>query len=130
MNKKMAGEPKVTTDHKKIRKWVEERNGKPSSVIDTEGKNDPGLLRIDYPGRKGKTSLKEISWEDFFEKFEEKNLAMLYQDKTAGGGTSRFSKFISRDTSKNRNSINNRDRKKSTGRTRSTTKSSKSKAKK
>jgi hypothetical protein len=126
----MAGEPKVTTDHKKIRKWVEERNGKPSSVIDTEGKNDPGLLRIDYPGRKGKTSLKEISWEDFFEKFEEKNLAMLYQDKTAGGGTSRFSKFISRDTAKNRNSINNRDRKKSTGRTRSTTKSSKSKVKK
>lgn len=127
----MAGEPKVTTDHKKIKKWVEERNGRPASVIDTEGKNDPGLLRIDYPGRKGKDSLQEISWEAFFEKFEEKNLAMLYQDQTARGGTSRFSKFISRDTAQNRYAINNKERKKgSKESSSSTSRNQKSKVKK
>lgn len=106
----MAGESKITTDHEIIRKWAEERDGRPATVIGTGGKEDAGLLRIDYPGRRGKESLKEISWEDFFEKFDQKDLALLYQDKTAGGKTSRFSKLI------NRSSASGKERKKTSGR--------------
>jgi len=93
----MAGESKVTTDHKTIQKWVEERDGFPATVKSTSGKDDPGLLRIDFEGYSGKESLERISWEEFFEKFEEKKLAFLYQDETKSGETSRFSKFVSRD---------------------------------
>jgi hypothetical protein len=107
----MAGLSKVTTDKETIRKWAEERQGKPATVVGTGGKEDAGLLRIDFPGRRGKNSLKEISWEEFFEKFEEKNLALLYQDETAGGKISRFNKIIKKDTA-NRSSIRNTDRKK------------------
>ena len=43
--------------------------------------------------------MQEISWEEFFDKFEEKKLAFLYQEKTSGGDESRFFKFVSRDKS-------------------------------
>jgi hypothetical protein len=106
----MAASSKVTTDRETIRKWAEEREGKPATVVGTGGREDAGLLRIDFPGRRGNNSLKEISWEEFFEKFEEKNLALLYQDATASGKTSRFNKIIKRETA-NRNSISNTERK-------------------
>jgi hypothetical protein len=96
----MAGESKTTTDHEEIRRWVEERGGWPAAVKDTGGKDDPGLLRIDFPGYSGNQSLEKISWEDFFEKFEEKNLAFLYQDEKRDGEESRFFKLINREGSK------------------------------
>ncbi|HYG38110.1 MAG TPA: hypothetical protein VD908_05800 [Cytophagales bacterium] len=96
----MAAESKVTTDPKVIKKWAEERDGKPAQIKGTGGKDDAGLLRINFPGGK-EDSLEDITWDEFFEKFEEKQLALLYQDKTAGGKISRFSKIINRETAEN-----------------------------
>ena len=94
----MSQKSKTTTDHDEIRRWVEERGGKPATVRGTGNDDDePGLLRIDFPGYSGEESLEEISWDDFFEKFEEAHLAFLYQDELQGGKTSRFSKFVARD---------------------------------
>jgi hypothetical protein len=93
----MAGESKITTDPDEIKRWVEERGGYPASVKATSEDGDPGLLRIDFPGYSEDESLERISWEDFFEKFEEKDLAFLYQDTIREGEESRFFKFISRD---------------------------------
>ena len=76
---------------------MEERQGKPTRVKGTGGGEDPGILRIDFPDYTGRYSLEEIPWEEFFEKFEESGLAFLYQEQTAGGELSRFSKFVSRD---------------------------------
>ena len=87
----------VTTDHDEIRSWVEERGGFPATVRSTAGKGHrPGILRIDYPGYSGVESLQRIDWDDFFKKFEKEKLAFLYQDETAGGDCSRFSKLIAR----------------------------------
>lgn len=94
----MAGETKSTTDHEVIKKWVEERGGHPATVKGTSGGDEAGVLRIDFPGYSGEESLEEISWEKFFEKFDEKNLAFLYQDQTRSGEQSRFFKFVSRET--------------------------------
>ncbi|MGV3539756.1 MAG: hypothetical protein ACO1OQ_08095, partial [Rufibacter sp.] len=41
---------------------------------------EAGLLRINFSGY-AEDNLEEISWEEFFEKFEEKKLAFLYQDE-------------------------------------------------
>lgn len=98
----MAGESRTTTDHDEIRRWVEERGGRPAAVKSTSG-GDAGLLRIDFPGYRGEDSLEEISWEEFFEKFEQNNLAFLYQDETSGGQESRFSKLVSRKGDNRRN---------------------------
>jgi hypothetical protein len=88
-----------TTDHDEIRRWAEQRNGRPAHVPGTGGDGDAGLLRIDF--REGDPneeddSLEEISWDEFFEKFEEKKLALLYQDHTAAGKPSTFNKLVSR----------------------------------
>lgn len=87
---------KTTTNHNDIRKWVEARGGHPACVKGTGGKGDPGMLRIDYPGFSGEETLQEILWEEFFKAFEDNDLAFLYQDKTADGKESRFSKFVAR----------------------------------
>ncbi len=92
----MAGESKTTTDHDEIRRWVEERGGRPARVTDTGSGDDPGILRIDFPGFSGEDRLEEISWEEWFEAFEENGLAFLYQEETSEGEQSRFSKLVSR----------------------------------
>jgi hypothetical protein len=89
---------KTTTDHEEIRNWAEERGGKPSHVKGTGGKNDVGLLRIDFPGYSGEGKLEEISWEEFFKKFDEQELALVYQEKTAEGKRSNFNKLVNRHT--------------------------------
>ena len=66
------------------------------TTTDTGEKDDPGMLRINFPGYGGKNTLKDITWEEFFDKFEEKQLAFLFQDKTKEGKESRFFKFINR----------------------------------
>jgi len=93
----MSTESKTTTDHDEIKKWVESRGGKPATVKGTGDGEEAGVLRIDFPGYSGEDSLEPISWDEFFEKFEENKLKFLYQDKTADGKESRFSKLISRD---------------------------------
>lgn len=95
-------EAKTTTDRKKIQQWVEKRGGKPACVRGTGGKGDTGLLRIDFPGYSGAETLQEIGWDEFFEKFEEQNLAFLYQDTMAGGDPSNFSKFVDRNSTEGR----------------------------
>lgn len=100
-SKLSAGQSATTTDHEVIRRWIEARGGHPATVKATAagaagGKKDPGLLRVDFPGRGGENRLDEISWEEFFDKFEEKKLAFLYQEETRTGRESRFSKFIAR----------------------------------
>jgi hypothetical protein len=93
-----AGQP--TIDHEQIRKWVEERGGKPACVRGTGDKNDIGMLRIDMPGYTGEDKLEHISWDDWFEKFDEKKLAFLYQDETKDGTKSNFNKLVSRENVK------------------------------
>jgi hypothetical protein len=88
---------KTTTDHEEIKRWVDERDGKPATVKATHRKDDPGILRIDFPGGAGEESLDPLSWEEWFDKFDESDLAFLYQEETAEGAESRFFKLVSRD---------------------------------
>jgi hypothetical protein len=94
----MSAEAKTTTNHDEIRQWVEERGGRPARVKGTENGDSVGLLRIDYPGFTGEDTLEPITWEEFFQGFEENKLAFLYQEETKDGKESRFSKLIDRDS--------------------------------
>jgi hypothetical protein len=91
-------EAKITTDHDEIRHWAEQRGGEPACVRGTGGGGDVGMLRIDFPGFSGEESLQHISWDDWFEKFDERGLALLHQEMTAGGAQSNFNKLVSRET--------------------------------
>lgn len=84
----------TTTDHDAIRDWIERRGGTPAKVRGTDDESGEGILRIDFA--EPDEALEPISWEEFFETFEDRGLAFLYQDETAGGEESRFFKFVSR----------------------------------
>jgi hypothetical protein len=66
-------------------------------VRGTGGRGDIGMLRLDFPGYSGQESLETISWDDWFRKFDERNLALLYQDRTARGQKSNFNKLVARE---------------------------------
>ncbi len=92
----MASKSTTTTDHDEIRRWVEEHDGKPASVRGTGNGGDTGVLRIDFPGGAGQDELEQISWDEWFSKFDENNLAFLYQQEKASGEDSTFFKLVSR----------------------------------
>ena|SRR5947208_11567081 len=87
---------KTTQDHKEIRRWAEARGAKPCEVASTHKKGEPGILRFCFPDapNRNDSSLQEISWEDFFEKFDESDLELVYQEKTADGEVSNFNKLV------------------------------------
>lgn len=93
---------KMLVDHDEIRAWAEQRDGKPSAVTSTASDDDPGIIRIDFPGYSGEGSLSEISWEDWFAKFDENELALMVQEKTADGVESNFNKIVNRETAEAR----------------------------
>lgn len=85
---------KTTTDHNAIRKWAEGKGGKPAAVKRTHKGDDVGVVRIMFPDapRSEHENLVEISWDEFFQQFEDSKLALLYEDD------SMFSKIVGRDT--------------------------------
>ncbi len=92
----MASDTRTTTDHDEIRRWVEDHGGRPVSVRGTESGDEAGVLRIDFPGGAGDDQLEPISWDDWFAKFEENELAFLHQETKASGEDSTFFKLVKR----------------------------------
>lgn len=87
---------KNTKDHDEIRRWAESRGAIPSEVATTHTDSEPGILRFQFPraAKKNDSALREISWDEFFEKFDESDLALVYQEKTASGRKSNFNKLV------------------------------------
>ncbi|HZU33326.1 MAG TPA: hypothetical protein VFB79_19580 [Candidatus Angelobacter sp.] len=63
----------------------------------TGGGEDVGMIRLDFPGYSGEQSLQPIDWDEWLEKFDESNLALLVQDNLARGGRSNFNKLVNRE---------------------------------
>src|SRR3954464_11046476 len=84
----------IITNHEAIRKWAEQHGGKPAAVDRTHTGDDVGIIRIMFPKapQSQHAHLVEISWDEFFEEFEQRQLALLYDPKSL------FSKMIGRDT--------------------------------
>jgi hypothetical protein len=84
----------TTTDHNTIRKWADKHKGKPAAVERTHKGEDVGIIRIMFPEapKSEHEALVEISWDEFFREFEERNLALLYDPNGM------FSKIVGRDT--------------------------------
>ena len=84
----------VTTDHDTIRRWAESHGGKPAAVDRTHNGYDVGIVRIMFPKAPHSEHghLVEISWDEFFAEFEERKLALIYDEDSL------FSKLVGRDT--------------------------------
>jgi hypothetical protein len=88
----------VTTDHETIREWAESKGGKPAAVERTHKGDDVGIIRIMFPDapHSKHDALTEITWDEFFEEFEKRELALLYEKDSL------FSKIVGRDTAERR----------------------------
>ena len=88
----------TSTDHDAIRKWAESKGGKPAAVDRTHSDKDVGLIRIMFPDAPNShhENLVEITWEEFFKEFDERNLALILDDKSL------FNKLVGRDTADKR----------------------------
>jgi hypothetical protein len=82
------GRSLVTTHHDVIRRWAEERGGTPATVAGTEHGDHLGVLRIVFGG--DDDNLREVSWEEWFATFDERELNFLYQEERSDGSTSTF----------------------------------------
>jgi hypothetical protein len=89
---------KVTTDHEEIRRWAERHGGKPAAVKSTHREDDPGIIRIMFPNapHSEHDNLEEISWDEFFEKFDENDLALIYEEDK------NFAKLVKRETAESK----------------------------
>jgi hypothetical protein len=54
------------------------------------------MIRLNFPGYSGEGSLQAISWDDWFSQFDDNQLALLVQDRTASGERSNFNKLVRR----------------------------------
>lgn len=84
-----AGQTLATRSHEVIQQWATERGGQPATVPGTEHGDHAGVLRINFPGYGG-DNLQEISWDEWFKPFDDRNLVFLYQEHKANGDQSNF----------------------------------------
>ena len=55
------------------------------------------VLRLDFPGYGG-DNLEEVSWDDWFATFDERDLDAVYQEHTSDGRRSNFFRLVREDT--------------------------------
>lgn len=93
MTEQHPGQTLETTDHTVIRKWAEERSAKPATVPGTEHGDHLGVLRLDFPGYGG-DDLEDVSWDDWFDTFDQRGLRFVYQEHQASGTESNFFRLV------------------------------------
>jgi hypothetical protein len=95
-------EERILIDHDEIRRWAEERGAIPTRVKGTGASDDVGILRLHFPEfSQEEENLEPISWDQFFEEFDKKKLALLVEDHMPDGRRSNFNKILSRATIEN-----------------------------
>jgi hypothetical protein len=82
------GRSLATTHHEVIRRWAEARGGTPATVEGTEHGDHLGVLRFDFGGEN--ENLRNVSWEEWFETFDARELNFIYQEERSDGTQSNF----------------------------------------
>src|SRR4051794_34149728 len=82
------GRSHATTHHDVIKQWAEARGGTPATVEGTEHGDHLGVLRFDFGGENDK--LRHVSWEEWFETFDARELNFIYQEQRKDGRQSTF----------------------------------------
>ena len=83
-----AGRSLVTTNHEVIKQWAEARGGRPAMVGGTEHGDHLGVLRFDFG--EPTEGLQQVSWEDWFDTFDQRGLNFIYQEERSDGNQSNF----------------------------------------
>ena len=89
------GQTLATQSRQVIEAWAEERGGRPATVDGTEHGKLLGVLRIDFGEPTDR--LREVSWDEWFNTFDERNLEMIFQEHRSDGRQSNFFRLLNPD---------------------------------
>lgn len=87
-------ETRTTTDHGTIRNWIESNDLAVARTAETDRSRSDGLTIV-TEGRSD-DSIKEVTWDEFFETFEDEGLAFTYRTETMGPEEQLYYEFVSR----------------------------------
>lgn len=82
------GQTLATRNHDVIKHWAEERKATPATIKSNKPE-DARVLRFNFPGYGGE-NLQEISWDEWFKPFDERDLVFLFQEHQKAGNQSNF----------------------------------------
>jgi hypothetical protein len=83
------GQTLATRDPAVIRQWADERKAHPATVARKDGER-PRTLRLDFESNGRSDRLQPVSWDDWMQTFEQRDLVFLYQEKRRDGRQSNF----------------------------------------
>jgi len=85
------GRSLVTTNHEVIKRWADARGARPATVDGTEHGDHLGVLRFDFGEQT--QGLREVSWDEWFDTFDQRELNFIYQEEKSDGSQSNFFQF-------------------------------------
>lgn len=88
---------RATSDHETIRQWVAERGGAPA-MVRRVGQPAEGALLINFPNDGSDGPVIDISWADFFQRFEDRNLAFVYRESLPDAEDAHYYQLVDRQT--------------------------------
>ena len=88
------GETLATRNHAVIQQWAKAHGGVPATVLTKKTTDRPRVLRIDFPGYSN-GRLHQISWKEWLNTFDKRDLVFLFQETTKDGQQSNFSRLDS-----------------------------------
>jgi hypothetical protein len=66
-----------------IRHWADQRSALPATIPGADAEDRPTDLRFDFEGS-GDEDLRPISWDDWFEVFDGRDLVFIYLEPSEG----------------------------------------------
>jgi hypothetical protein len=89
-----------TTDHNEILGWVSNHGGQPSAIRTRDGTLGIVRLQFQHPEQMAPSTnappLEPISWDEFFEQFEQRKLALVYENELDDAAAEASAKLVSR----------------------------------
>jgi hypothetical protein len=89
------GRSLVTHNHQAILQWAAKRNAMPATIPGTRHDGHLGILRFDFPGWGGHERLEHVTWEQWLNTLDDRELVMVYQGHMENGHESNFFHFNS-----------------------------------
>lgn len=86
-----AGQPLATRSRAIIRQWAEQRKATPATAPFGQDAAER-VLRFDFPDAES-GALQPVSWDEFFQIFDERELVFIFQQHMTAGEVSDFCRF-------------------------------------